>query len=186
MSDLETNVCPVLKSLWVEPDPVGLHLNDDDLATQAIWAFKTAIVRNAGTNYRQIVPKEHYTELYNTRGIPDNQFVDLAIFPVHRGKLGALQSQAMLCFVDPSDELLFREAKDQIYNIILGVGPVLLRIVHSPLCGYELQSDFHQGCHTFRLFPNRNTGRLGANVVVSDSNTVWLSQLTVEPNFKKY
>ncbi|MHB8076919.1 hypothetical protein [Desulfosporosinus fructosivorans] len=43
----------------------------------AKWAFKNVILLNSATNYRQLVPAEHYISLYEG-SIPDGVFIDLA------------------------------------------------------------------------------------------------------------
>ncbi|AUN26511.1 hypothetical protein RSJ21_15235 [Clostridium botulinum] len=45
--------------------------------TVAKWAFKNAILLNNATNYRQLVPKEHYVALYSG-SIPEGVYIDLA------------------------------------------------------------------------------------------------------------
>ena len=45
--------------------------------TVAKWTFKNVILLNSATNYRQFVPVEHYTSLYNGN-IPEGAFIDLA------------------------------------------------------------------------------------------------------------
>lgn len=42
------------------------------------WAFKNAILFNQATNYRKLVPKEHFTDLYNQK-IPDNVFIHIGV-----------------------------------------------------------------------------------------------------------
>lgn len=43
----------------------------------AKWAFKNVILLNSATNYRKLVPNEHYTNLY-AGSIPEGVFIDLA------------------------------------------------------------------------------------------------------------
>lgn len=45
--------------------------------TVAKWAFKNVILLNSATNYRHLVPDEHYKELYSGK-IPEGVFIDLA------------------------------------------------------------------------------------------------------------
>ncbi|QXE18863.1 hypothetical protein [Clostridium sp. 001] len=45
--------------------------------TVAKWAFKNVILLNSATNYRQLVPDEHYRTLYSGR-IPEGVFIDFA------------------------------------------------------------------------------------------------------------
>ena len=52
-----------------------LRKEHDD--TVAKWDFKNVILLNSATNYRQLVPNEHYVSLYSG-SIPEGVFIDLA------------------------------------------------------------------------------------------------------------
>lgn len=76
MSELETRTVPVIgRMLSEERRPT---LTGEDATTLALWSFKTAIVLNASSNYRRIVPDVHFRHLYDTRSIPLGVFVDVA------------------------------------------------------------------------------------------------------------
>jgi hypothetical protein len=45
--------------------------------TVARWAFKNVILLNTATNYRQLVPQNHFIALYNS-SIPKNVFIDFS------------------------------------------------------------------------------------------------------------
>lgn len=54
-----------------------LHFLKENYYTVAKWAFKNVILLNSATNYRKLVPDEHYTALYSG-SIPEGVFIDLA------------------------------------------------------------------------------------------------------------
>src|SRR5262249_46312888 len=89
MSELEGRVSPLVQSLL--PGIVGKTLPADDAGTLVIWAFKTAIVLNAASNYRHIVPEEHYAHLYSTQQIPARVVVDASSL---RDNLGVTSVQS--------------------------------------------------------------------------------------------
>lgn len=43
----------------------------------ALWSFKTALMINAGSNYRQIIPTEHFDHLFKNRILPKDVIVDV-------------------------------------------------------------------------------------------------------------
>jgi hypothetical protein len=118
MSKFEQDAAPVLKPLLSATHILGVSLNADQAGILARWAFKTAIVRNLGTNYRQLVPRDHFSALHETQLPPDCVFVDLALEPSHR-TLAAVQSQTALGIARPGDADALEAQMSQVYNIVL-------------------------------------------------------------------
>lgn len=150
MSELENQVRPLVQSML--PGVIGRTLSAADAGTLARWAFKTAIVLNAASNYRHIVPEAHYAHLYSTRQVPARVVVDASSF---HGNLGVTSVQSQhLNGVIKGDALL---ALDQIrrsgYNIGLGVGPIAFRVAHLPIQDHILVTDIEQPNRTRRLLP---------------------------------
>lgn len=136
MSRLEVASKPIIQSLIASPQLLNA-ITGDDASALSLWAFKTAIVRNAVTNYRKIVPERHYHHLFLHQSLPDGVWVDAALCPSHRA-LSALQSQAVNGLLKPEDLPRQRKFALEAYNIVLAVGPLLLRVIHFPLPGYEI------------------------------------------------
>lgn len=152
MSKLERRAIDVLRPLLSTESLVGRDMTPEKCAVLAVWAFKTAIVRNRGTNYKKLVPDSHFRMLYDTRTVPEDVFVDLAVCPAHR-TLGAVQSQTLAGMLTRGDEATFDEQRSRAYNICLGVGPILMRVVHLPLPGYEVTVRLAHGRRAIRLWP---------------------------------
>ncbi|WP_291650954.1 hypothetical protein [Clostridium sp.] len=78
MSQLEggcqNHIINLMKMNEIESELKFLEGHHD---TVAKWAFKNAILLNNATNYRQLVPDDHYSDLYSG-GIPEGVFIDLA------------------------------------------------------------------------------------------------------------
>ena len=159
MSQLESSAKPIIAELISSYSSKGALL-DDEAKVIALWAFKTAIVRNAGTIYRSTVPEEHYRHLYEQKEIPSGVYVDLALCPSHSG-LSALQSQTLIGFLLPEDLGLAAQVQRDLYNITLAVGPVLLRTIYFPLHRYTVATppSFEGGAR--RLHPNTGPCLLG-------------------------
>jgi hypothetical protein len=64
---------------FMNMDEIESELNflKEHYDTVAKWAFKNVILLNSATNYRQLVPNEHYVALYSG-SIPEGVFIDLA------------------------------------------------------------------------------------------------------------
>ena len=136
MSGLETRAKPILVHLMSSASSTEV-LSSEDAAALAKWAFKTAIVRNAGTNYRSIVPRAHYRYLYEERSIPPGVFVDIGLCSTHSA-LSGLQSQTLMGFLKAEDVGRAAEIQRDLYNIVLAVGRLLLRTIYFPLPGYTV------------------------------------------------
>lgn len=151
MSQLESSAKPIVAELILSHSSKGVLL-DDEAKVLALWAFKTAIVRNAGTNYRSIVPEEHYRHLYEQKEIPSGIYVDLGLCPSHSG-VSALQSQTLIGFLLPEDSGIAAHVQRDLYNITLAVGPVLLRTIYFPLHRYTVATPPAFGGGARRLHP---------------------------------
>jgi len=145
MSEIENATKPIIDRVIASKQ---FHaLTGDEVSSLAVWAFKTAIVRNAATNYRKIVPADHYAHLYNNRTVAPEVYVDAAICPTHKG-LSGLQSQTFLGFMKPGYTMSAGR-----YNIVLAIESLLLRIIYFPLSGYDIIPTPDAATRTFRLHP---------------------------------
>ncbi len=152
MSQLESSAKPIIEELLSSISSKNALLSDETKVL-ALWAFKTAIVRNAGTNYRSVVPKEHYRLLYKHKEIPSGVYVDLGLCPSHSG-LSALQSQTLIGSLLPEDFGVAAQAQRDLYNITLAVGSVLLRTIYFPLQRYSVVTPPSFGGGARRLHPS--------------------------------
>ena len=64
MSQLEGDCQDILLTLWVWMIFKWIYLSQRAYDTVAKWAFKNVILLNSATNYRQLVPNEHYVSLF--------------------------------------------------------------------------------------------------------------------------
>lgn len=93
MNDLETNFKLVLDKLKSNPKAL-MELTKNERQDLVKWAFKTAIVINAGTNYRKLVPISHFHHLNDHRALPKDVKVDVC-FVEKDEKLRWVQSPLM-------------------------------------------------------------------------------------------
>lgn len=80
MSQFESSAKPIIAELISSHSSKGVLL-ENDAKVLALWAFKTAIVLNAGTPYRNIVSEEHYRYLYKKRD-PSRSLCHLGALPI--------------------------------------------------------------------------------------------------------
>ncbi len=77
MANLENEFRPVYKE--IESDYSKLkRLTKKERNTICKWSLKTIMMINAGTNYRQIIPDNHYQHLFQYRDLPKDIKVDVA------------------------------------------------------------------------------------------------------------
>jgi hypothetical protein len=101
----------------------------------AKWTFKTAIVRNYPSNYRNVVSEDHFQYLYRSE-IPRGVYINLAFTSNTEKIIQSIQSQTVLIIGLP--ENYFSRLRE-VYKITLKFKHLLLRISYIPF------EDFTQG-----------------------------------------
>src|SRR5688572_7184046 len=130
MSEIEGGVRVLMQSLL--PEVAGRTLSAKEATDLALWAFKTAIVLNASSNYRRIVPQAHFEYLYANRQVPLSVVVDTAHLGGNEG-VTSTQSQHFVGAVSGDTEGALSQIRTSGYNIALGVGALAFRVVHLPV-----------------------------------------------------
>jgi len=113
-------------------------------AILAKWAFKTAIVLNYPTNYRNIVPVEHFHELYISK-IPTGVYINLAL-TTNSEAINWRQSQTIYMIGMPKNISRLKE----VYKITLQFRHLLLRVCYVPFENF-IQGD--KGETSIALWP---------------------------------
>lgn len=180
MSQLESKVIPIIKALLETPRSKS-SLSQEEASVLAVWAFKTAIIRNAATNYRQIVPSAHFRHLYEHRSIPEGIYVDLAFVNSHHG-LSGLQSQTLAGFVRGVDQVNAAEVQDGIYNITLAIGSLLLRVICFQNHAYTVSIPDGLELKIVRIHPSQTAG-VSINLSQTYSHP---SQIELDAIFHEY
>ena len=144
MRELENAAAPILLAR-VDHAPILFDdISTNDLATLSRWSYKTAIVINAASNYRRIVPDGHFRSFHSSGAIPGNTWIDLSVLPTS-ASLAWDQSQFVSGIVVPGDEARFRESQAHSYNVVLGIGTLLIRVFHNPISDLELNATIAEG-----------------------------------------
>ncbi len=79
MNELEVNFRQIFTRINCNGDEI-FKLTHNEKNIIGLWVFKTAIVINRSTNYRKIVPDEHFKFLYREMKLPDNVVVKYVDF----------------------------------------------------------------------------------------------------------
>jgi hypothetical protein len=112
--------------------------------TVAKWAFKNVILLNSATNYRQLVPDEHYVTLYSG-SIPEGVFIDLA-FCKSDSKIEWRQTHGGLVIKDKEIPLNPNVTR---YLITFQIKSLLIKVAY-----YNSSSNvFYEDEGAIRLFP---------------------------------
>jgi hypothetical protein len=149
MSELENAAKPIIEKIAASG---SLHvLTHDEAPCLALWAFKTAIARNAVSNYRKIVPASHYKYLYANRAVAPRVYVDAAICPTHKG-LSGLQSQTLAGLVKHGGAAQ-SVLSAGLYNVVLAVESLLMRVIYFASQGYEVLPAPDAAARVLRLHP---------------------------------
>lgn len=112
--------------------------------TVAKWALKNVILLNSATNYRQLVPNEHYATLYSG-SIPEGVFIDLA-FCKSDSKLEWRQTPGGLVIKDKEIPFNLNITR---YQITFQIKSLLIKVSF-----YESADNvFYEDEGAIRLFP---------------------------------
>jgi len=133
LSQLEQLAKPVIAALLGGTRRLS-HINARILS---LWAVKTVAVLNWASNYRRLVPAQHF-QLLNYLRVPDGAYVDVA-FAMHGNGLHWAQTQQSLTFGVADTETL-RSVLERSYNIGIAVADLLVRVTYFPLATHATNS----------------------------------------------
>ena len=129
-----------------------------DYEAIARWSFKTAIVLNYPTNYRNIVPEEHFRSLYQSK-IPDGVYINLALTD-NRDVIKWRQSQTVLMI---GNQELVSRPKD-VYKITMQFKHLLLRVCYISLKDFTLGHVNEASIALWPQFGRYEDSRVYANI----------------------
>ncbi|GAQ19046.1 hypothetical protein OPHB3_3005 [Oceanobacillus picturae] len=148
MSLIESDVKALLLALLKQPTTNLSTLLKEDHLVLAKWTFKTAIILNHASNYRNIVPRRHFRHFYQHKRIPENVTV-LMGFTKETEKIDWVQSQGVMHTGDAS--ISSNPRFEDIYKITIQLDHLLLKVIYSPF--YEYNYVFDQDDHVM-IHPN--------------------------------
>ena len=135
MSQLEADMKPQLEAL-MNLDLAALKGLESARDSLTRWTLKTAAVLNHATNYRQLVPLDHFHALFASE-IPDHVHVGLS-FTEDEGPVRFRQSQHILAL---GDAQVLAAALSSAYRVSFQFRHLLLRAVFLPVQDAWLEDD---------------------------------------------
>lgn len=148
LSQIEGHVKPVLIALLKYPSENLSTLLKEQHNLLSMWAYKTAMILNHASNYRNIVPKRHFRYIYMHRRIPENVTVLMGITK-NTAELDWVQSQGVMHsgYTSVSDNPRFQD----IYKITIQIEHLLLKVIYSPFYDYKYTHDHNDH---LMIYPN--------------------------------
>lgn len=133
MSELEVKVAPIFEKLWEVGKEKYIIIDSQSCQILAQWAFKTSLTVNLASNYRRIVPQKHFSDFYESRKLPENSAVDIALAPPGN-YLQWNQGQSAIGIISGDIEVTKAMSKliSTLYVITLDISGVLLRTMWIP------------------------------------------------------
>lgn len=153
MASLETSSMPYIKPFIhfdiSKIDAEFLRSFKQNHETLAKWSFKTTILLNYPSNYRKLVPKNHFADLYNSK-IPNGVFVNWGI-TTNEDKVNWRQSQSIFLLCPKSEvETNIQKTRDSSYKITYQFKHLLIRTSFFPSKNYFQDVN---GQHSLSIWP---------------------------------
>lgn len=131
MSALESTASRPLKDA-ITNGPSAATWNSEQCQVVARWAFKTAAMINAGSNYRRIIPASHLRYFFDNEKPPPGVVVDIGLSPPPaEPTLEWRQSQDFLIFC-PSGSIMWQLDRWRSYKITLAIGQLFVKVMFWP------------------------------------------------------
>ncbi|OFY09302.1 MAG: hypothetical protein A2X05_12710 [Bacteroidetes bacterium GWE2_41_25] len=152
MSKLEAECKPLIIKLIINRHFID-SLSKTDRQKISLWAFKTALIINAGSNYRKIIPDSHYSHLYRHQIIIKNVKIDIGFLPSEKA-LSWRQSQISFGLMHQNDKENFHELLKNSYKVSLQINNIGIRVSFFPHVkefGYKIS--FSEKEKNLRIWP---------------------------------
>jgi len=161
MSNLEGQFKPIFLQLQKDNNLNSLSKSSRKLI--ADWSLKTAIMINAGSNYRKIIPLIHYDHLYKYKSLPRDVVIDLG-FINSTEKLGWQQSNINGIILKQSkfnEEKQAYSISDRSYVITMQLNRLGIKVQYFENCkqrGYCVP--LNQENRLLRIWPYRKNSNI--------------------------
>jgi len=162
MSTLEADCKPIIIKL-LNNRRLVTTLNKVEREKLSVWAFKTALMINAGSNYRRIIPITHFTHLYRHQSIIKNINIDIGFLP-NRKALEWRQSQIGVGLMRSNERELLHELIQGSYKISMQIMGIGIRLSYSHIekgVGYKIS--FNELEKNIRIWPYHKNAHFNVN-----------------------
>lgn len=137
--ELEKKVKELVQGL-INCDPTSIQGLDKHQKTLALWCLKTAATLNHASNYRKLIPADHFRSLYQL-DLPQGIHINLG-FTAKSGALRWRQSQSFF-FIGDVDKTRLSD----VYKISFQFKRLLIKVSYVPF------TNFIQQDHSIFLWP---------------------------------
>ena len=132
MNNLELSAATPLKDAITNGATAAVW-GHTECTTISRWAFKTAAMINAGSNYRQIIPWEHFRHFYDAGIPPAGVEINIGLStPQPEPNLEWVQSQNFLIYGPETKAEKWRADLQKSYKVTLVMGLLFLRVMFWP------------------------------------------------------
>ncbi|WP_143537652.1 hypothetical protein [Rubrivirga marina] len=171
MSRLESRAMPLLKNAADEGVNAAPWSNEQSRIV-AGWAFKTILMINAGTNYRKIVTKVHYRNLYNSSNPPRGVLVEVGLSKSIVAGRELAQSQNLMV-LGPEETVVQKNDRHQKRSYVIGLAlkHLLLRATYWP----DHTASINPDSEMTQLFINGVSSAVDFKKVIPSESTAHLS-----------
>lgn len=162
MNDLESKFRPIHERIIVDRTAVKrlTKLEREDLAN---WAFKTAIVISAGSNYRG-VPTDHFHHLYDHKSVPKDVKVDVGLIEDDEKLSWILAPLLLICGTTSEIQHQLNQIRVSSYCIAIQIQNLGIRISWFKNCkeqNFELKPAYP--VKNLRIWPYIKNGIFSTN-----------------------
>lgn len=165
LSQLEGEARRILGGIWHGRATLG----PVDAYALALWSLRTAVVLNAASNYRRIVPDVH-ARAVRTMTPPPGLYVHVG-FRERRLSISWNQSQNLLLRgEDQAVQNAARVFNDQGFNVCLGFADLLLRLVYLPVGAFSIGPAVRPSKRQALVWPRRSRLRFRKEERYEDLN----------------
>ena len=181
MSDLENQ----FKALFLRIEKDYNHLKNlykKERVVLAKWSLKTAMMINAGTNYRQIIPNEHYEHLFKYQQIPKNVKIDIGLINSD-DKLRWEQSNISFETYSTTkyEDVIDHRFKNDSYVITLQLKNLGIKITHYKNCkenNYSLPEGREN--KTVRIWPYKKNPKFNIKNFYTDISSMHVDTMVIK------
>jgi hypothetical protein len=150
MNDLELSSSPLIKDVICnETKSKPWSLDNVNLVSK--WVWKTVMMINYGSNYRKIIPENHFQYLFNQQSILDGVLFDIAFLKNSVDGIEWRQSQNFALLGKGENIEGKRIYSKDSYIFGLAINKLLFRVVYWP--DYSVEVNPRKSLSMERFFP---------------------------------
>lgn len=152
MSELENHAKPFLAKMTLGE---AVTLGEDDCRVLGNWIFKTLVLWNITSNYRDLVPEKDFEFLYENRSVPAGRHIEIAFLANEPASEFQTRMSPIKMLMIPSEldkAVISREVDRSSYVLTMQIGKLLIQVVGLPAFGAWGRADDTR-LDVWRIYP---------------------------------